>query len=745
MHASAPERPLMATQQNVTPRQLELARKALWHQDGNALHTTDSVRTWLNEAGLVPVYPHPQFATPAPSFAEAVLGRPENGWVPQPARTAASTRYDAAGVASFAVGDLDEVPEDEDDSDDEDFDEDNEDFDGEEDEEEEEDEEIEEGEPSGEDAEDDGSDDEDGVEDEDEPATAEGDVAMLAGDGNIPSDRETMLSDDDEIAEDEGDEIAEEDRIHAAAAEPAADPIDGFTAEERETVHRTMARLVEDGTAVPLNLLGSTTGEPDFLVSASAFSFVYTLRGDKNWKAEPSTTGAMRVSPLGVKVYEILKEKGALAPHEITSELGQGVTDSATLRALAELWAIQRVLPLPDADGATAKWELMTGRFVRHMKAGANAGQPTALSALLSLYLAQAVAATSDEMEIFLSPLAARSRVREVVSGLSATRQLEPLVIEGKTLLHITGALPQLPSDDTQPQAQFAQRSRYEIDDRRADMDARAARGESAGDDRRPARTGAYPVRKPAGARTEGERGGRPGFGGSRPAFGGGARPAFNRDRGDRPPFGSRPAFGGDRERRPFNREGGDRPRPAQGTDRPSFARPWDEERSARPARPEGEERRPFTPREGGDRRPFAPRGDRPFTPREGGDRRPFAPRGDRPFTPRGDGERRPFTPREGGDRKPFAPRGDRPFTPRGDGERRPFTPREGGDRRPFAPRGDRPFTPREGGDRKSFAPRGDRPFTPRTGGFGKPGARPSFRGPGSGPARGGAPRRRPE
>ena len=267
---------------------------------------------------------------------------------------------------------------------------------------------------------DDEASDDEASEDEDEPATREGDEAMLAGDGNIPSDRETMLSNDDEQAEDEGDEIAEEDRIDAAAEEaaPDADPINGFSPEERETVHRTLARLVEDGSAVPLNLLGSTTGEPDFLVPASAFSFVYTLRGDKNWKAEPATTGPMRVSPLAVKVYEVLKEKGAQAPHEITQELGQGITDSATLRALTELWAIQRVIPLPDADGAPAKWELMTGRFVRHLKAGANAGQPTALSALLSLYLSQTVAATSDEMEIFLSPLAARSRVREVVNGL---------------------------------------------------------------------------------------------------------------------------------------------------------------------------------------------------------------------------------------------------------------------------------------------------------------------------------------
>ena len=340
--------------------------------------------------------------------------------------------------------------------------------------------------------------------DEVQAPTAEGDEAMLAGDGNIPSDPETMLSDGDEFAEDEGDEIAEMDRIdaggdpvpndlnegststEAAEEEPPVPALNGFSPEEREAVSRALARLIEDGTVVPLNLLGNTTGEPDYLVPASAFSFIYTLRGDKNWKNEPATTGPMRVSPLAVKVFALLKEKGAMAPHKLTTLLGQGITDSATLRALNELWSIQRVIPLPDADGQPARWELITHKFLRPLKAGANAGQPTALSALLSLYLHQAIAATGDDIEVFLSPLAARSRVREVVHGLSASRQLDEIVIDGKTLLHIAGELPALPAADQEPAAEFApQRSRYEQDDRRADMQDRRARF---GDEGRPAR-----------------------------------------------------------------------------------------------------------------------------------------------------------------------------------------------------------------------------------------------------------------
>ena len=45
-------------------------------------------------------------------------------------------------------------------------------------------------------------------------------------------------------------------------------------------------------------------------------------------------------------------------------------------------------------------------------------------------------------MTTFLSPLTARSRVREVLHALVGARQLETVVIEGKTLLHIPGGLP---------------------------------------------------------------------------------------------------------------------------------------------------------------------------------------------------------------------------------------------------------------------------------------------------------------
>ena len=786
----------MASAETLTPKQLKLARTALWHQNGDALRTADDTRKWLETAGLVPYYPHAQFAAaPQGSFAEAVLGRPEQGWMPTVPSAANAAAPDDADTAD-GLEDKDDLEDEE--SDEDQFEDEESDENAEEDSDDSEDQD---------DSDDEGEDSDDDEDDSDEDETNE-DAVAVSSDAVEASDPEVMLSNDDEFAEDEGDEIAEVDRIHAGDdplpndldegttstegaeedtpaeedAAPAPEPINGFSPEERETVQRTLARMVEEGSAVPLNLLGSNNGEPDYICSAQAFSFIYTLRGDKTWKQEPAQTGSMRVSPLAVKVYALLKDKGAQAPHELTAELGQGIVDSAVLRALSELWAIQRVIPVPDANGEPAKWELLTGRFIRHVKAGSNAGQPTALSALLSLYLSQAVAASSDEMEIFLSPLAARSRVREVVGALSASRQLESTVLEGKALLYLPGALETLPAADKAPAAHVGQqRSRYEDDDRRAMQEERAARFAADGGAERAGQPANFPVRRPAGAR-DAQRGGRPGgFGGGRPD--GSPRPGgFRGDRPGGPPrreggfapsrrsaggFGAprENGFGGsgaDRERRPFVRRDNDAPRGEGASEqaRGEFARPWDEERrpsapreggERRPFTPRGDgERRPFTPREGGgERRPFTPRGDRPFASREGGERRPFTPRegggerrpftpreggGERrPFTPRGDGERRPFTPREGGgDRRPFAPRegGERrPFTPRADGERRPFTPRGDGERRPFTPReggGERrPFVPREGGERRPFTPRDGggerRPFTPRDGGERRP------------------------
>jgi 23S rRNA pseudouridine2605 synthase len=173
---------------------------------------------------------------------------------------------------------------------------------------------------------------------------------------------------------------------------------------EGDAARSLLARLIAEGSVVPLNLLGATGGVgtdvPDYVASAAVFSFIFTLRGNKAWKQLPVTAGPVKVSPLALATYEMLVSKVSSSSYDLATQLGKEVTEGAVLRALTELWSQLRVIPVPQIDGSTTLWELASARFTKQIKAGANAGQPTALSALISLYLGQAVAATEAEIEI---------------------------------------------------------------------------------------------------------------------------------------------------------------------------------------------------------------------------------------------------------------------------------------------------------------------------------------------------------
>lgn len=223
------------------------------------------------------------------------------------------------------------------------------------------------------------------------------------------------------------------------------------TLEQFSTAKSLLGRLIAEGLAVPLNLLGTgpetvhagAPGDtPDFVCSTAVFSYIFTLRGDKTWKQPPAVTGPLKVSQLALATCEALTQRGPLTALDVAAEVGKEVTEAAVLRALAELWSHLRVLPLPQPDGLPSLWELSSARSTKQIKAGANAGQPSALSALISLYLGQAIVASEDEIESFLSPLAPRSRIRDVVHALLAARQLDTLAVEGRTVLHLAGGLP---------------------------------------------------------------------------------------------------------------------------------------------------------------------------------------------------------------------------------------------------------------------------------------------------------------
>ena len=533
-----------------------------------------------------------------------------------------------------------------------------------------------------------------------------------------------------------------------------------------ENATAILRRLLASGDVVGLNLLGLPGDQPDFLATEETLPFLFALRGDREWKRGPRG----KSSPLVVEVWKALRE-GALSADEIKDKLGRQLTETAALRALTELWTGLRIEPVYSmaagaSDGHFTRWQLLEGNHEPAMIAGSAMAQGMALSALVSLYLQTSVAATGDEIEAYLAPLASRSRIREAVRGLLATRQIGLRNLGAQEHFFVEGSLPDFAPPGAIDRSPFSgavtSRAATAIPDLLPERTAPAhivvtapEVGLESGLETGLGGDGDLRIEALSDAETEQERTvgeGRKRFVAQRAAATTGDRKSIAaRPSAQRKTFGSeRKTLGGERktlggERKTFSRgprEGGGQAK------KPFFARePWKEDR--RPVLPAAEgqnssgggERRPSRPKgeafsSRGDRKPFSSGGAKPF--QKAGDRKPFAPRpagaGDtrpprRPFTPREGGrpfssgsDRKPFTPREGGrpfspggsDRKPFTPReGGRPFSS-GD-DRKPFTPREGG--RPFSPGGDRkPFTPREGG--RPFSPGGDRkPFTPREGG----------------------------
>ena len=209
-----------------------------------------------------------------------------------------------------------------------------------------------------------------------------------------------------------------------------------------------LVRLEKDGVAVRLNLLGHPGEQPDYVVAAWVLPYVYALRGDRDWRRTPQLTGSRQVSPLAIQAYKRL-EQGDATIAELTRFLGREVSESAVLRAITELWQQLRIIPVISAPGQAAQWQLLRQRYQKAIAEGASTSQVTAISVLASIYLQAVIAATMEEVEIFLSPLMARSKIREVLRGLVATRQVHTLTMGHAPHYYVAGTLPEFAPSPT--------------------------------------------------------------------------------------------------------------------------------------------------------------------------------------------------------------------------------------------------------------------------------------------------------
>ena len=519
-----------------------------------------------------------------------------------------------------------------------------------------------------------------------------------------------------------------------------------------------LARLVQEGTVVPLNLFGTPGEQPDFLVATTALPHLAALQADRNWKKPPSKTGPGKVSPMAIEVWKLLEREGALTANEIREQLGHELTEAATIRGLSELWQNMRVAPLPSEDNEAANWQILSVTHKKEMAAGGTMSQSAALSMLVSNYLQSIITGTAEDVEAFLSPVASRSRLRDVVRGLTATRQLRTLSMDAQTFLFIDGTLPEMPetvaAGGTEAEAKpaFMGRTAYRerMLNRGKETDSQteeAADNKNAPNGERPAFRSDRPQRfAPGAAPTFRKRStaGSDRFNSGQRSSGdaGSGRPGSNRGAFSKPRFGSK--FGAGRTTHSQD----ERPRDARrDSNSPQQNRPF----SGRPSRPyrpaAGGAASAGAGRTGSDRPRFGsarpgtgdrPRTDRPYSkPADGGSFRP-RPTGDRGQERPGFSKRPPFrgsaedrggsqfkpranSDRPSADRRPFRPRED--ARPGGSGDSRNssragFASRTGG--RPGRPAGDRPRPDRASGDRPSAGrprpPRaeGDRPYTSR-------------------------------
>jgi 23S rRNA pseudouridine2605 synthase len=507
-------------------------------------------------------------------------------------------------------------------------------------------------------------------------------------------------------------------------------------------------RLIDERRAIPLNLFGTFSEQPDFLTIPEVLPWIASIRGERQWKTAPGG----RTAPIVLRTWEALDREGEMTAVELKDSLGRELTEAAILRALIELWTGLRATPIYSPDAPT-RWTLLKNRFPSQLATGANTAQTTALSALLSFYLRSAVAATAEEAEIFLSPLTARSRIREVIHGMTASRQFGSTTVASQTLLFIEGSLPETPPEPEReqtatpqtptpaptPRAPFRKAPRptkWELPSRdsrpsqdrprapwqkkpvvRHRPDADSARPDSdrpASDRDRPTASRTGRVGKPFPVPRTGFRGGaRSGPGSaSRPtSFSGqrsGARPTPFRGP-QRPGPGERPG------QRPGPRAvppRGSGPRPADRSAQRGAAKPWQRRPNnafPKPAfrKPEGEARPEGAPREDRGPRPI----DEGRPPRE---QKPWRSKSSAPrqFS----GKDRPWQ-KDRRDKPSFRSKPGRKFPP---DRPRPDRPRPAGERseenRP--PRDDRKFGSTKFGPRPRFT--GARPFAPGKSASGK-------------------------
>lgn len=198
-----------------------------------------------------------------------------------------------------------------------------------------------------------------------------------------------------------------------------------------------MVRLLRERAAYEANLFD---GNNSLLLAASVFPYFYALVGERNPKQPPRPGTRSPYSQLACDAFGIIHTDGPISKPKLLQRLAGGLSTAALDKALGELWSKLRITRVDYDPQQGAFWDVLYRWSPDAVREGIELSIFEALSGLLSKYMDCVIAAEQAEIESFFSNFVPRSKIKDAINGLLATRELSFLHVGGKTMLQITPA-----------------------------------------------------------------------------------------------------------------------------------------------------------------------------------------------------------------------------------------------------------------------------------------------------------------
>ena len=173
------------------------------------------------------------------------------------------------------------------------------------------------------------------------------------------------------------------------------------------------------------------------LLSAAVFPYFYALAGDRNPRQAPVPGSRSPYSALACDVYAMIERGGPISKRKMQEDVGGSVSEAALDKALHELWSKLRITRVDYSPADGSSWDLLHRWAPEPLKEAVNMSVIAALSALLTKYLDDVVAAEPAELELFFGNYVPRSRVKDATNALLAAREMEFVRVGSRSMVQM--------------------------------------------------------------------------------------------------------------------------------------------------------------------------------------------------------------------------------------------------------------------------------------------------------------------